>query len=104
MARSLSMGAGWALLVCLALTTSCRAHDRDRVSTVHVVFGNHLDVGFDGIDPAVGTDDNVINVYFHHHFPKALAVARFLRQRGGAERYIYTTHVREAAKATNPVA
>lgn len=104
MARSLTMGAGWALLVCLALTTSCRAHDGDHVSTVHVVFGNHLDVGFDGIDPAVGTDDNVINVYFHHHFPKALAVARFLRQRGGAERYIYTTHVREAAKATNPVA
>ncbi|KAL6772128.1 hypothetical protein ACKKBG_A29040 [Auxenochlorella protothecoides x Auxenochlorella symbiontica] len=92
MARSLTMGAGWALLVCLALTTSCRAHDGDHVSTVHVVFGNHLDVGFDGIDPAVGTDDNVINVYFHHHFPKALAVARFLRQRGGAERYIYTTH------------
>lgn len=40
--------------------------------TVHVVFSNHLDIGFDGIDPALGTDDAVINKYFDEYFPRAV--------------------------------
>jgi hypothetical protein len=41
--------------------------------TVHVVFSNHLDIGFDGIDPQLGTDDAVINKYFDVYFPRAVS-------------------------------
>ena len=30
------------------------------------------DIGFDGISPLIGTDDNVVNVYFDLYFPKAV--------------------------------
>jgi hypothetical protein len=40
--------------------------------TVHIVFSNHLDIGFDGIDPQLGTDDAVINKYFDEYFPRAV--------------------------------
>lgn len=46
------------------------AHRTDQ--TVHVVFSNHLDIGFDGIDPVLGTDDAVINKYFDEYFPRAV--------------------------------
>ena len=31
------------------------------------------DVGFDGINPTLGTDDNVINKYFTEYFPQAVS-------------------------------
>lgn len=83
--------AAWTLLALVALALPASASN---ITTVHVVFGSHLDVGFDGIDPEIGTDDNVLNVYFQHHLPKALAVAKALRQEGGQDRFIYTSHVR----------
>ena len=33
------------------------------------------DVGFDGISPVPGTDDNVINKYFTEFFPQAVRVS-----------------------------
>ena len=30
------------------------------------------DIGFDGISPLIGTDDNVVNVYWNSYFPKAV--------------------------------
>lgn len=32
------------------------------------------DVGFDGINPTLGTDDNVINKYFSEYFPAAVRI------------------------------
>ncbi|CAL5224396.1 g7077 [Coccomyxa viridis] len=60
--------------------------------TVHIVFSNHLDIGFDGISPLIGSDDNVVNVYFNSYFPKAIAVDDILRKRGGKERLKYLSH------------
>ena len=36
------------------------------------------DIGFDGISPLIGTDDNVVNVYFDLYFPKAVSVANLV--------------------------
>jgi hypothetical protein len=56
------------------------------VREVHVVYMTHLDVGF--------TDfaSNVCALYFDKHFPAAIATARALKERGGKERFIYTSH------------
>ena len=31
------------------------------------------DIGFDGISPLIGTDDNVVNMYWNSYFPKAVS-------------------------------
>jgi hypothetical protein len=63
------------------------------VSVVHVVFSNHLDIGFNSQVPGVpGTDAAVIERYFQVYFPRAIATAAALRRRGGPERYRYLTH------------
>jgi hypothetical protein len=48
---------------------------------------NHLDVGFDGIDPIMGFAANVIEKYFNIYFPKAVKVAMTLHARNGTERF-----------------
>ena len=55
----------------------------DGVTQVHVAFSNHVDLGFDGIDPELGLDSNVINRYFDVYFPRAIATAEALRRRAG---------------------
>jgi hypothetical protein len=62
------------------------------ITHVHLIFMNHLDIGFDGIDPVFGFAANVINKYFTVYFPKAIDTAEQLAQRGGPEQLIYTTH------------
>ena len=64
------------------------------VRHVHLVFSNHLDVGFGGIRPQPGFDNLVLDKYFHEYFPRAIAVAAELRARGGPERLVYLSHVR----------
>lgn len=59
--------------------------------TVHLVISNHLDVGFGGIGPFLATDVQVINTYFSVYFPKAIEVARKLRERGGEEQLKWMT-------------
>jgi hypothetical protein len=73
------------------------------------IFMNHLDLGFDGIDPTIGYVSNVIHKvsstfvsfccrdlisrqYWYEYYPAAIATAQQLRARGGPERLIYTTH------------
>lgn len=58
---------------------------------VHMVFMNHLDIGYNGI-PATGFVNNILNLYFSEYFPRAIAIAEALRARNGSERFIYTTH------------
>ncbi|MEW5309692.1 MAG: hypothetical protein WDW38_001558 [Sanguina aurantia] len=67
--------------------------------TVHLVFGNHLDVGFGGLQSgAVAFDNNVINTYFHSHFPRAVRLATEMRatvdRSSGTitDTFVYTTH------------
>lgn len=52
---------------------------------------NHLDVGYNGI-PELGLINNIMNIYFAEYFPRAISVANALRDHGGPERLIYTTH------------
>eukprot|EP01126_Amoeba_proteus_P059319 TRINITY_DN7739_c0_g1_i8.p1 TRINITY_DN7739_c0_g1~~TRINITY_DN7739_c0_g1_i8.p1 ORF type:complete len:363 (-),score=58.11 TRINITY_DN7739_c0_g1_i8:168-1256(-) len=61
------------------------------IRKVHVVWMNHLDVGYNGI-PVTGFINNVLNVYFHSHFPRALRLQKALRLLGSTDRFIYTTH------------
>ena len=59
---------------------------------VHVIFMNHLDVGYDGIDPT-GFINNVLNVYFDEYFPRAISLAAELAMNVSSNRqFVYTTH------------
>lgn len=53
---------------------------------VHVVFSNHLDVGYTDFDL------NVINLYFEKHFPRAIRIANELRDQPIEDTFVYTTH------------
>lgn len=55
------------------------------ISSVHLVFKTHLDLGF--TDYARRVEEQ----YFTDFFPRALATAAELRARGGAERFVWTT-------------
>lgn len=60
------------------------------IRVVHVVFTNHLDVGFDGISPTLGFAFNVMNKYFDVYFPKAIELAEQVRN--STLSFVYTTH------------
>ncbi|XP_046548130.1 uncharacterized protein LOC124258103 [Haliotis rubra] len=81
-------------LACLATSASDPGLDRPKhdIDKVHVIFMNHLDVGYNGIDPTVGYASNVINRYFDVYYPRAIQVAEDLRRGGHTETFIYTTH------------
>jgi hypothetical protein len=53
---------------------------------------NHLDVGFDGIDPIVGFAVNVMNKYFDEYFPRAIRLGKELENDKSGKTFIYTTH------------
>ncbi|KAK9915574.1 hypothetical protein WJX75_001002 [Coccomyxa subellipsoidea] len=65
--------------------------EADAPVNVHIVFSNHLDIGFDK-DGRGGRDDDIINFNFEEHFPAAIKCADELRQLGGPERMKYMTH------------
>ncbi|XP_071097043.1 uncharacterized protein [Haliotis cracherodii] len=62
------------------------------VETVHIIFMNHLDVGYNGISPTVGFINNVLNTYFQLYFPRAVQLSQQLRHDQYEETFIYTTH------------
>lgn len=65
----------------------------DGVKRVHLIFSNHLDIGFhSGLPLTPGNDANVLSRYFKEFFPAAVQVAESMRARGGNERYRYLTH------------
>ncbi|XP_013390244.1 uncharacterized protein LOC106158710 isoform X2 [Lingula anatina] len=65
----------------------------DFVKRVHVIYMNHLDVGYDGLYPKeIGFINNVLNKYFVEYFPRAVQLADTLRKGGHNETFIYTTH------------
>lgn len=58
---------------------------------VHMVFMNHLDVGYNGI-PGVGYINNILNIYFATYFPRAVAMAQAMHALNTTDRFVYTTH------------
>ncbi len=62
-----------------------------KVDKVHVVFMNHLDVGYNGI-PTTGFINNVLNTYFNVYFPRAIELAAEMKATHPNEGFIYTTH------------
>ncbi|KAH3812032.1 hypothetical protein DPMN_140453, partial [Dreissena polymorpha] len=63
----------------------------DPIKTVHLIFMNHLDVGYSFNDDP-GHLLTVINAYFTVYYPRAIQVALNLYVLGYQERFIYTTH------------
>lgn len=62
------------------------------VDTVHLIFMNHLDVGYANINNKTAFINNVLNTYFHEHFPKAINLSQQLRAQEYVEGFVYTTH------------
>lgn len=62
-----------------------------QLKNVHVVFMNHLDVGYNGI-PKTGFINNVLNTYFMEYFPRAIKLANELENIDPDSGFIYTTH------------
>ena len=62
-----------------------------QLKNVHVVFMNHLDVGYNGI-PKTGFINNVLNTYFVEYFPRAIKLANEMENIDPDSRFIYTTH------------
>ena len=62
------------------------------VTKVHVIFMNHLDVGYDGIFPEIGFINHVLNKYFGIYFPRAISLAKGIERWNSKLSFIYTTH------------
>lgn len=64
-----------------------------RIKTVHLIFANHLDIGYHiNIPGVVGNDAAVLSQYMTEFMVKAAKVSDDLRKLGGPERYRYLTH------------
>lgn len=61
------------------------------VENIHVIFMNHLDVGYNGI-PQTGFIANVVNTYFQEYFPRAVNIAKEMSAVSPRDRFIYTSH------------
>lgn len=69
------------------------------ISTIHVVFKTHLDLGF------TDTAENVTDRYVHEYLPRAIALAEELERRGGQARFVWTTGswlIHEALRLGSP--
>ena len=56
-----------------------------RARVVHVLFKTHLDIGFTNLAGVV------VEQYMTHYIPAAIELARTLRERGGPDRFVWTT-------------
>eukprot|EP00878_Enallax_costatus_P022037 GHUV01023361.1.p1 GENE.GHUV01023361.1~~GHUV01023361.1.p1 ORF type:complete len:573 (+),score=177.34 GHUV01023361.1:634-2352(+) len=72
-------------LLLLVVPCWARVHDYSG-TTVHVVFSNHLDVGFTQLD------NETLNAYFHDHIPRAIWLSEWLKLSGSSDSFIWTTH------------
>ncbi len=55
------------------------------VKRIHLIFKTHLDIGF------TNTAENVLRRYFEQFIPRAMDLARKVRESGGRERFVWTT-------------
>ena len=65
------------------------AIDPKTIHTVLVMQSCHLDVGF------ADFSTNIINRFWHQHFPTAIETARQLKQRGGPEQLVFAVRPRQ---------
>ena len=79
--------AGALILFGLLHTVECSG-----IQHVHVIFANHLDIGYHCETGQPGNDKNVLNQYQREYLVSAARIAAEMRQRGGHERYRYLTH------------
>eukprot|EP00123_Amoebidium_parasiticum_P011468 comp20732_c0_seq1/m.27111 comp20732_c0_seq1/g.27111 ORF comp20732_c0_seq1/g.27111 comp20732_c0_seq1/m.27111 type:complete len:818 (-) comp20732_c0_seq1:638-3091(-) len=84
---------GWlvlSLLPCSLLShlrpAGHNASNDDPIHTVHVVFMNHLDVGYSDLIK------KVLPTYLQRFFDLSMDVSQALRDKGASESFIYTTH------------
>ena len=64
------------------------AIDPETIHTVLVMQSCHLDVGF------ADFSTNIINRFWHQHFPTAIESARQLKQRGGPEQLVFAVRTK----------
>jgi len=62
------------------------------VEVVHLLSMSHIDVGYHIGDSKVARIIEVLQTYVDVFFPRAVAIARALRDLGGSERLVYTSH------------
>ncbi|CAF1185199.1 unnamed protein product, partial [Didymodactylos carnosus] len=72
-------------------TLSCWKQILPNISRIHVIHMNHLDVGYNGI-PQTGFINNILNIYFHQYFPRAVLLAEQIRKVYPEDSFVYTTH------------
>ncbi|XP_055957826.1 uncharacterized protein LOC130013170 [Patella vulgata] len=88
----------WILVFILCSIASVSSYGNQNVNTteikkIHLIFMNHLDVGYDGLGGKErGLVNNVLNKYFQVYFPRAIKLSETLIGLGYRERFIYTTH------------
>eukprot|EP00756_Hemistasia_phaeocysticola_P025669 Hpha_TRINITY_DN16017_c0_g10::TRINITY_DN16017_c0_g10_i1::g.118061::m.118061 len=85
--------------VLLSLALACAAGDASgdvNVTSVHLVFSHHLDVGLDLplklTVGCVGFGTEIVRRYFDEFIPRALRVAKGVREFGGGDRFRYQVH------------
>lgn len=61
------------LLTIVALHASQVSFQSNQLEKIIVVFGNHLDIGFEA-HKGVGFAKNVVTRYFQDYFPKAIRI------------------------------
>ena len=62
------------------------------IEVVHLLSMSHIDVGYHIGDSPFARIIEVLQAYVDVFFPRAIAIARALRDLGGSERLIYTSH------------
>lgn len=66
----------------------------EEITRVHVLFMNHLDVGFSGganYPELLGFAHQVVDLYLNAYFPTALNTSAHFRDTNSTERFVYTT-------------
>jgi hypothetical protein len=66
--------------------TSPKGQEEGGIDRVHVVWMNHLDVGF------TNNIASVLNIYIHEYFTKAIATAKAVNKPGEPPVFVYTSH------------
>ena len=81
------------IVTILILIFHLQTANSKRIRRVHLIFSNHLDIGFhSNLPDTPGNDAVVLSRYFRDYFPAAIKTAADLQERGGPERYTYLTH------------
>ncbi|XP_074654349.1 uncharacterized protein LOC141908277 [Tubulanus polymorphus] len=79
------------VLFCFSQVDSNQQQLHNHVTKVHLIYMNHLDVGY-WIPGGFGYLLEVVNGYFSVYFPRAISTHDLLIKQGYVEKFTYTTH------------